>query len=138
MPAGALLAGVIEQSLRNVLPNGVAAVEPDRVDGLDFHDALAAATGDPQHVPLDLHKLSLPHLGDIGLGARILEHRMPVRFGEGRIGAAGLRTTSEASFSICLGFGMGQLAGRSVILELEHKENECRVPPGLVLGKMIL
>jgi hypothetical protein len=43
MLAGALLAGVVEQPLRDVLPDGVATVEPDRVDGLDFHCALAAA-----------------------------------------------------------------------------------------------
>jgi hypothetical protein len=50
-------------------------------------------------------------------------------------GAAGPRTNSAASFSICLGVGMRQLAGRSVILELEHKENESRVPLGLATRK---
>src|ERR1700710_725406 len=50
-------------------------------------------------------------------------------------GTAGLRTASKVSFSICLGVGMRQLAGRSVILELEHKENKCRVSLGLVTRK---
>ena len=50
-------------------------------------------------------------------------------------GAAGPRTNSAASFSICLGVGMRQLAGRSVIPELEHKENKCRVSLGLVTRK---
>jgi len=41
------------QPLRDLLPDGVAAIEPDRVDGLDFHGALAATAGDAQHVALD-------------------------------------------------------------------------------------
>jgi hypothetical protein len=44
VPAGALLARIVEQPLRNVLPDGVATVNPDRVNSLDFHNALAPAT----------------------------------------------------------------------------------------------
>ena len=51
--------------------------------------------------------------------------------GKGASGAAadgaGLRAASAASFSICFGVGMRQLAGRSVICELEHNKNKCRV-----------
>jgi hypothetical protein len=82
MPAGALPAGVVEQPLRDVLPDGVATVKPDRVDGLDFHGALAPATRDAQHVALDLREPSLPHLGAIGLGARVPEHRIQKRAGK--------------------------------------------------------
>jgi 8-hydroxy-5-deazaflavin:NADPH oxidoreductase len=72
MPAGALLAGVVEQPLRDVLPDGVAAVEPDRVDGLDFHGPLAAAAGDTQQVALDLHKPALPDLSAAPAGDIII------------------------------------------------------------------
>jgi hypothetical protein len=34
---------------------------------------------------------------------------------------------AAASFSICFGVGMRQLAGRSVMGELEHIKNKCRV-----------
>ena len=132
MPAGALLAGVVEQPLRDVLPDRVAAVQADRVGGLDFHGALAAAAGDAQHVTLNLRKRSLPHLGVVCAGARVLEHRFPIFRGErgvrSRSGAAGLRAASAASFSICLGVGMRQLAGRSDILELEHSKNKRSSP----------
>jgi hypothetical protein len=56
MPAGALLASVVEQPLRDVPPDRVTAIQSDCVDGLDFHGALAAAAGDAQHVALDLRK----------------------------------------------------------------------------------
>jgi hypothetical protein len=36
MPAGTLLAGVVEQSLRHVLPNCVAAIQSDSIGRLDF------------------------------------------------------------------------------------------------------
>jgi len=75
------MARVVQQPLRDLLPNGVATVEPDRVDGLDFQGALAAATGDAQHVVLDLRKRS-PDLGAIGLGARVFKHRFPIFRGQ--------------------------------------------------------
>jgi hypothetical protein len=43
------------------------------------------------------------------------------------VGGAGRRAASAASFSICLGVGMRQLAGRSVMPRLEHNKNKCRV-----------
>jgi hypothetical protein len=45
-----LLARLVQEPLRDVLPKRVIAIEPDRVGGLDFHDALAAAAGDAQQV----------------------------------------------------------------------------------------
>jgi hypothetical protein len=41
--------------------------------------------------------------------------------------SAGLRAASAASFSICLGVGMRQLAGGSVMAGLEHIENKTNV-----------
>jgi hypothetical protein len=58
MPAGALLAGVVEQPLRNVLPDRVAAIQSDCIGGLDFHGPLAATAGDAQHVALNLGSVS--------------------------------------------------------------------------------
>jgi hypothetical protein len=119
MPAGALLAGVVEQSLRDVLPDRVAAIQSDSIGGLDFHGPLAATTGDAQHVALNFRKTSLPHLGPSRAGARVFEHRFPIFGREGRIrsrsGGARPADGFSASFSICFGVGMRQLAGRSDI-----------------------
>jgi hypothetical protein len=41
--SGALLARIVEQPLRDIPPDRVAAVQADRVGGLDFHGPLAAA-----------------------------------------------------------------------------------------------
>jgi hypothetical protein len=71
--SGALLAGVVEQSLRDVLPDRVAAIQSDCIGGLDFHGPLAAAAGDAQHVTLNFRKASLPYLGLGHAGAGILE-----------------------------------------------------------------
>jgi hypothetical protein len=40
---GALLTGIVQQPLRDILPDGVAAIKPDRIDSLDFHKPLAPA-----------------------------------------------------------------------------------------------
>ena len=85
MPAGALLAGVVEQPLRDILPDRVAAIQSDCIGGLDFHGPLAAAAGDAQHVPPNFRKTSLSDLGAVGLGPRVFEHRIPIFGGEGRI-----------------------------------------------------
>jgi hypothetical protein len=82
VPACALLARVVQQPLRDLLPDGVTTVEPDRVGGLDFHCAFAPATGDAQHVALDLRKPSLPHLGVIGGSARVFKQRFPIFRGQ--------------------------------------------------------
>jgi hypothetical protein len=42
MPASGLLAGVVEQSLRNVPPDRVASIQSDCIGGLDFDGPLAA------------------------------------------------------------------------------------------------
>ena len=129
MSSGALLAGVVEQPLRDVLPDRVAAIQSDCIGGLDFHGPLAAAAGDAQHVALNFGKTSLPQLGSGHIGARVLEDGPEVSpyapvdsqysAGRGASGAAAaglhLRAASAASFSICFGVGMRQLAGRSVI-----------------------
>ncbi len=73
MPAGALLAGVIEQPLRDVLPDRVAAIQSDCIGGLDFDGPLAATAGDAQHVTLNFRKKSLPLLGRGRCGARVFE-----------------------------------------------------------------
>src|SRR5258708_21430111 len=72
--SGALLAGVVEQSLRDVLPDRVAAIQSDRIGSLDFHGPLAATARDSQHVALNLGKTALPQLGSGRIGARVFEH----------------------------------------------------------------
>ena len=61
--------------------------------------------------------------------------------GRGASGAAegtGVRAASIASFSICFGVGMRQLADRSVISELEHKTNKSRVRASRWPKKIVL
>src|SRR6202022_4425015 len=78
VPPGALLARVVQEPLRDVLPDRLPAIEADRVGGLHFHGPLATATGDPQDVALDLRETALPHLGGGRAGARISQHRVPI------------------------------------------------------------
>ncbi|MCA1384370.1 hypothetical protein I6F21_19805 [Bradyrhizobium sp. NBAIM03] len=73
MPAGALLAGVVEQPLRDVLPERVAAIQSHCIDSLDFHDSLATAAGDAKYVALKFGETSLPHVGLGRAGARVFE-----------------------------------------------------------------
>jgi hypothetical protein len=85
MSAGALLARVVEQPLRDVLPNRVAAIKSDCIGGLDFDGPFAATAGNPQYVALNFGKTSLPQLGSGRIGARVFEDRFPIFRREGRI-----------------------------------------------------
>jgi hypothetical protein len=80
MPASALLAGVVEQPLRHVLPDRVATIQSNCIGGLDFHGPLAATTGDAQHVALNLGKTSLPLLGSGHIGAKVCVPKTLSRF----------------------------------------------------------
>jgi hypothetical protein len=117
MPASALLAGVVEPSLSNFLPNRVASIQSDGIGRLDFYRPLATTAGDAKHVALNLGA-TLPHLGTGVAGARVVEYRFPV-FWDGPIPSPSRREcfgmASAASFSICFGVGIRQLAGRSVM-----------------------
>jgi hypothetical protein len=73
MPASALLAGVVEQPLRHVLPKRVATIQSDCIGFLDFHGPLAAAARDTQDMALNLGKTSLPPLGSGLVGARVFQ-----------------------------------------------------------------
>ena len=78
MPAGALLAGVVEQPLRDVLPDRVAAIQSDCIGHLDFHGPLAATTRDAQNVALNLGKMSQSLLGSGRGDARVFQDRFPI------------------------------------------------------------
>ena len=54
VPAGALLARVVQEPPRDIFPDGVAAEEADSIHGLNFHGPLAAPADDAQHVVLEL------------------------------------------------------------------------------------
>src|SRR5438876_1261010 len=97
--SGALLAGVVEQSLRDVLPDRVAAIQSDCVGGPDFHGPLAAAAGDPQHVALNFGKTPLPHLGSGRIGARVFKDRFPIFGREGSIRSRSGGAPSADGFS---------------------------------------
>ena len=51
---GALLTGVVEQTLTYVLPDGIFPVQSCGVGLLDFDGAATAAAGDPQQVSLNV------------------------------------------------------------------------------------
>jgi hypothetical protein len=76
------MARIVEEPLRDLLPDRLPAIKADRVDGLDFHRPLAAPAGDAQHMALDLRKSSLPHLGAGRAGARVSKHRIPMSRGQ--------------------------------------------------------
>ncbi|GEC56294.1 hypothetical protein BEL01nite_53370 [Bradyrhizobium elkanii] len=85
MPAGALLAGVVEQPLRDVLPERVGAIQSNGIGGLDFHGPLATAAGGAEYVALNFGKTPLPHL-DLGrTDARVFEDGGPIFSRERRI-----------------------------------------------------
>jgi hypothetical protein len=97
--SGALLAGVVEQPLRDVLPDRVAAIQSDSIGGLDFHGPLAAAAGDAQHVALNFRKTSQRYLVPGRTGTRVFEDRFPVFGREGciRSRSGGARPTGSFS-----------------------------------------
>src|SRR3984893_5222454 len=76
--SGALLAGVVEQSLCDFLPDRVAAIQSDCIGSLDFYGPLAAAAGDAHNVTLNFRKTTQPYLSPSRAGARVFEHRFPV------------------------------------------------------------
>ncbi|MGY4372663.1 hypothetical protein ACVWZ3_000302 [Bradyrhizobium sp. i1.3.6] len=135
MPAGALLACVVEQPLRDVLPDRVAAIQSDCIGGLDFHGPLAAAAGDAQDVTLNFRKTPLPHLGSGRLGARIFEDRFPVFGRERRVWSR----SSGQFFHLLWGRhapARGSI-GHSELLG-EHKVNKSRVRSGPCREKIIM
>src|SRR5882757_7123465 len=142
MSAGALLAGIVEQPLRDVLPDRVAAIQSDCIGGLDFHGPLAATAGDAQHVALNLGKTSLPQLGSGCIGARVFEDRFPIFRREGSIRSRGGGAPPADGFS---GQLFHLLWGRHAPVrgsvghsELEHKENKSRVRSTLLREKILL
>jgi len=47
---GAICAGLVEQSLPDILPDGIWSIEPESICLLNFDDAKAAHALNPQHV----------------------------------------------------------------------------------------
>lgn len=56
---GAICAGLVEQSLRDILPDGMWSIKPYRVSLLNFDDAKAAQALHPQQVVGDLREATL-------------------------------------------------------------------------------
>jgi len=78
--AGALLAGVIQQPLSDILPERVRTIEAGGVDLLDLDDPGAAAAAHPQNMLRNLAQPQRPSGGAHrpGLGARVVQERLPV------------------------------------------------------------
>lgn len=74
-PAGALLTDVVQQPLRDMLPDRVAAIQSDRIGGLDFHSPVAPSAGYAQDVALDFREMSLRQSKPICPCSRIVEDR---------------------------------------------------------------
>ena len=123
MAPGPLSAGVVEQALTDILPDRVRTVEPGGVRLLDLDGPGAAAAAHPQNM---LRNLAQPRPGHLlrpgpenwrrrgscpAAPASIPAadpRREPVR-------ARGVLPTAASIFFICVGVGLRQLAGRSVM-----------------------
>jgi hypothetical protein len=127
MPAGALLAGVVEHPLRDALPDRVAAIQWDCIGGLNYHGPLAAAAADAQDVALDFRKTSLPHLGPGRAGARSFSTGSQYSAGRGASGAAARGPVDgrlqRPVFPSALGWACASSRVGPVILEVEHTKN---------------
>jgi hypothetical protein len=76
----------------------------------------AAAAGDAQYVTLNFRKTSLPHQGPGRAGGTLsTDSQYSAGRGASGVAAEGPGLRAAASFSICFGVGMRQLAGQSVI-----------------------
>ena len=85
MAAGSLLTGIVQEPLRNILPDPIAAIQSDGVGGLDFHGPLAPPAGYAQDVALNFGQAPLTHLGPGRAGVTVFKYRLPVFVGERRI-----------------------------------------------------
>ena len=85
MAAGSLLTGIVQEPLRNILPDPIAAIQSDGVGGLDFHGPLAPPAGNAQDVALNVGQAPLTHLGPRRAGATVSQYRLPVFVWERRI-----------------------------------------------------
>jgi len=59
MPAGTIGAGLVEQPLADILPDGMRPIEPDCIRLLNFDDARTALALDAQDVALDFRESAL-------------------------------------------------------------------------------
>ena len=131
VPAGPLLARVVQQPLRDIFPDGAAAKEADSVHGLNFHvrsqrrqETRSTWCWISESFRCRIRTPSLAR----GSWSNDSQYSAGSASSAAGAGTAGLRAASAASFSICLAVGMRQLAGRSVMPRLEHNKNKCRVP----------
>ena len=85
MAASSLLTGIVQEPLRNILPDPVAAIQSDGVGGLDFHNSLAPPAGYAQDVALNFGEAPLTNLGRRRAGATVFKYRLPVLVGDGRV-----------------------------------------------------
>ena len=126
-------AGVVEQPLRDVLPDcvGASTIGLRRRSGFP-RSARSGGRRRAEYGAEFRTATSRPQSGPLGrVGARVFQDRFPV-FGRERRRpepqrTGPLPTAQQPAFPSVFGVGMRQLAGRSVIVELEHKENKCRV-----------
>lgn len=129
---GPLSAGIVEQPLRDILPDGVAAVQSDCIRGLNLHGPLAATAGNAKYVALDIGEPSRSDLRAGCAGARVVENRVPIFRGQKLIFRHFEGSPPPSSviihFSICCGRHAPPRwsVGHS---RLEHIKNKCRVRP---------
>ena len=123
MPAGTLLACVVQQSLAKIFPHRLGASQAYGIRLLYLDSASTAAAGDAEHMPLDVAELLfLDRVAGRGLASAEASFRTACQYSDGissagpGVGVAGtFLPTTAVIFSICLGVGMRQLAGRSVM-----------------------
>lgn len=105
MPAGAIDAGLIKETLSDVLPDGMRPIKSDGVRLLNFDDASAALALDAEHMPGDFGEPALlDRQRRLSSCARIAQDSVPKGIGHGiarcRIGRFGRSRTRSLAHQL--------------------------------------
>jgi hypothetical protein len=78
VPACAIGAGLVQQSLPNIFPDGMRSIKSDRICSLNFDNAETAQALDAQHMARNFRKTKLlDRQPGFSNGARIGQHGIP-------------------------------------------------------------
>ncbi len=118
VPTGALLARIVEQSLRYVLPDRVAAIKSDRTSTVWISTVRSQRRQETGNTWRWISVSFRCRIRTLSPARGSLSRESQYSGGSASSGASAgtgaFRAASAANFSICLGVGMRQLAGRSV------------------------
>jgi hypothetical protein len=109
--ARAIVAGLVKQSLPDIFPDGVRPIVFDRDRFLDFDNAKAGKHS-TRNTWRGISERRHCWIGNRGFPAARGSAKIAAHHSSG----SGSRAASRASFSICSGDGIRQLAGRSFVI----------------------